>query len=516
MKRLVTIVFLLALMPGLAYAFPEQTNSATVTIGANTGHSFRQWRFKLEGFSDQDFRFTTTVDYSSYSAAFKIARTVGTGQVAYVALSGSQITVGTNEISFDLSRTNVPPNGTYSSEIWLYDSTTNNARTLGRGTIQVTDSLYDDSDSTFPFPNPTNLTDYIAKTAFTVAEGVTNSWNSSTVTLTLRTNYAATGGHIAVLPGTGITVTTSGVNRTVAATLGVAIDSSEITDGTITDADFDVDRVRTTGDTMTGDLVLNDNDIYADQVTLTNGALSGLTAKLVTADDCQFNDTVQILAILDMGNTGVVRNVANITPTTSNLYDMGSSALWWNEIFVTDIKAGADAIGDAEVSDAITVSAGGSVANGALDADLQTWAGVTPSANGQAVVTGTYANMKALLNLEIGTDVQAWDANLDQLASPLNFAIQYTDILGAYNSYVWTNSGFWYGPGGGAIPIQTLNGAPLTNLAADNIASGFLNNARLDTDLQTLAAPTPWSLYHVNGSTWSRLKLGTTGQVLKA
>jgi hypothetical protein len=49
----------------------------------------------------------------------------------------------------------------------------------------------------------------------------------------------------------------------------------------------------------------------------------------------------------------------------------------------------------------------------AWDAQLDTWAGVTPSANGQSLVSAAdYAAMKALLDLEIGTDVQAYDADL--------------------------------------------------------------------------------------------------------
>ncbi len=50
----------------------------------------------------------------------------------------------------------------------------------------------------------------------------------------------------------------------------------------------------------------------------------------------------------------------------------------------------------------------------AYDAQLDTWATVTPSANGQSLVAAAdYAAMKVLLDLEIGTDVQAWDAQLD-------------------------------------------------------------------------------------------------------
>lgn len=66
----------------------------------------------------------------------------------------------------------------------------------------------------------------------------------------------------------------------------------------------------------------------------------------------------------------------------------------------------------------------------AYDADLAIWAGVTPSANGQSLVSAAdYAAMKVLLDLEIGTDVQAYDADLaaiSGLTSAANKMIYYT------------------------------------------------------------------------------------------
>lgn len=49
----------------------------------------------------------------------------------------------------------------------------------------------------------------------------------------------------------------------------------------------------------------------------------------------------------------------------------------------------------------------------ASDSDLTTWAGVTPSANGQSLVSAAnYAAMRTLLDLEAGTDFNAYDADL--------------------------------------------------------------------------------------------------------
>ena len=53
----------------------------------------------------------------------------------------------------------------------------------------------------------------------------------------------------------------------------------------------------------------------------------------------------------------------------------------------------------------------------AYDADLTTWAGVTPSANAQSLVTAAdYSAMRTLLSLVPGTDVQAYNARLANIA----------------------------------------------------------------------------------------------------
>lgn len=59
----------------------------------------------------------------------------------------------------------------------------------------------------------------------------------------------------------------------------------------------------------------------------------------------------------------------------------------------------------------------------AWDADLDTYAGITPSANVQSLLgAANYAAMRTQLALVIGTDVQAWDADLDSVAAGITAA----------------------------------------------------------------------------------------------
>ena len=73
------------------------------------------------------------------------------------------------------------------------------------------------------------------------------------------------------------------------------------------------------------------------------------------------------------------------------------------------------------------------------DADLDTWALTTPSANGRSLVSGAdYAAMRTLLSLVPGTNVQAYDADLLALAGLISAAdkgIQWTGVgtAGVYN-----------------------------------------------------------------------------------
>ena len=69
----------------------------------------------------------------------------------------------------------------------------------------------------------------------------------------------------------------------------------------------------------------------------------------------------------------------------------------------------------------------------AYDADLTTWAGLTPSANAQSLVTAAnYAAMRALLDLEAGTDFYAMAAADTAFISPseIDTSAELRGILG--------------------------------------------------------------------------------------
>lgn len=92
------------------------------------------------------------------------------------------------------------------------------------------------------------------------------------------------------------------------------------------------------------------------------------------------------------------------------------------------------------------------VYNGTSGAALKA-SGITPTANGIALIESTYAGMRALLDLEIGTDVQAQNAKLTALAGQTWAADQITYQTGVGSL--------------GVLPVSTY-GKSLLNSAGSN------------------------------------------------
>lgn len=128
----------------------------------------------------------------------------------------------------------------------------------------------------------------------------------------------------------------------------------------------------------------------------------------------------------------------------------------------------------------------------AADTDLTTWAGVTPSANGQSLVSAAnYAAMRGLLDLEAGTDFNAYDYDLGTLASGI------TGIVKG-------------GGNGGGFSAASAGTDYLAPAAIGTTVQG------LDSDLTALAGISGQRgdiIYYGSGG-WTRLGKGTENYVL--
>lgn len=167
MKRLASALALI-LITGLAYGQTFLTNTTTKTLNIDQlSQDFGDWTFYWNGYEDQSVTYTITnnsggVDLDGLFAQWKASRRNSAGSnVVYIIRTPSQMTVTNATISFTLSKTNIPPDNTYKSQLILTDGTTNEVRNLGRGKVVVTESLFDDDDGSWQNPNITNLTDYL-------------------------------------------------------------------------------------------------------------------------------------------------------------------------------------------------------------------------------------------------------------------------------------------------------------------------------------------------------------------
>lgn len=110
---------------------------------------------------------------------------------------------------------------------------------------------------------------------------------------------------------------------------------------------------------------------------------------------------------------------AGLTPS-ANAQSLVTAANYAAMRALLDLEAGTDFYSIAAADAAFLSQAEGDAAYQPLDADLTTWAGLTPSANAQSLVTAAnYAAMRALLDLEAGTDFYS-KAAADAAFQPLD------------------------------------------------------------------------------------------------
>ena len=175
MNRVIPILLLAALLPVLScVGVPAHVNMATSDLQYVDG-DFNDFSWKWAGYATQSNRVwvkaaASWVDLDGYKIAFKVSRQTDTGAVAYIETTN--ITVDASNVTWTTANTNIPPDNSYLAELWAYTGVvTNVSATLAQGKIRVFNSLYDDDDSTFPWPT---TGDYIGTNNATYLAAVTN------------------------------------------------------------------------------------------------------------------------------------------------------------------------------------------------------------------------------------------------------------------------------------------------------------------------------------------------------
>ena len=149
MKRLIGLIAVILITATSASGLVN-TNSVNITVGDTAGHNYKQFDFTWSGFDDQSITFVLDRVITNHTWTFKLSKDTITGQVAYVSQAAS---VSTSNITLTLSRTNVPPNASYKASLRGVDDTSTLGVDVARGKISITDSIFDDADGTFSFPD---------------------------------------------------------------------------------------------------------------------------------------------------------------------------------------------------------------------------------------------------------------------------------------------------------------------------------------------------------------------------
>jgi hypothetical protein len=232
---------------------------------------------------------------------------------------------------------------------------------------------------------------------------------------------------------------------------------------------------------------------------------------------------------------------AGITPS-ANAQSLVSAATYAAMRTLLDLEAGTDfysiSAADAafEPKDATILKDAdiGSTVQ-AYDADLTTWAGITPSANAQSLVSAAnYAAMKVLLDLEIGTDVQAYDADLttwasitpsanaQSLVSAANYAAMRALLdleigidVQAYDADLTTWAGITPSANAQSL-VSAANYAAMRALLDLEVGTDFYSKAAVDALTWNANDITAGTLVVARGGTGTTTSTGTGSVVLSA
>ncbi len=164
-----------------------------------------------------------------------------------------------------------------------------------------------------------------------------------------------------------------------------------------------------------------------------------------------------------------------ITAHTSGTFATDLAAGKWG--LLIDLSFGATAISWGDIGGVVADQADLVAAFQAKDADLTTWAGLTPSANAQSLVTAAnYAAMRALLDLEAGTDfysITAADTAFQPKDSDLTAIATLTATT---DNFIQSKSSAW----ASRTPAQVMVDLHITPTIAEKTSAG--SYTMLDAD----------------------------------
>lgn len=142
MKKLISIFLSLFVVSNISYAVViEHTNTVNLVLANVCDGTFNDFKFQMSGYDNQKFVFNFDRNLSDISCQFRITKPIeGT---VYLDVPASEITASGTSVTWSISRTNIPPPGTYYGELLSYDiASTNIYRSLAQGKLPITWSLY--------------------------------------------------------------------------------------------------------------------------------------------------------------------------------------------------------------------------------------------------------------------------------------------------------------------------------------------------------------------------------------
>ena len=140
-SAITAILLSFSLLSG-AFAFPGSTNTATVAFSNRPSISDPDWKWRIYGSEDSTFIVTLEDGGSTtnYGWQFRIASITGT----IFTVMNTNITTATSNVTWTIYPTNMPPAGTYKSELRAYVTDTNGVRAVaGQGFITIIKSLFE-------------------------------------------------------------------------------------------------------------------------------------------------------------------------------------------------------------------------------------------------------------------------------------------------------------------------------------------------------------------------------------